>query len=66
MDYNVRFNLAKTAALVVGAAIISVTTSAVVASRAPATQRAPVVFPETKDRPARSTVGQFGRVANSR
>ncbi len=34
MDYNVRFNLAKTAALVVGAAIISVTTSAVVASRA--------------------------------
>lgn len=34
MDYNVRFNLAKTAALVVGAAIVSVTTSAVVASRA--------------------------------
>lgn len=34
MDYNVRFNLAKTAALVVGAAIVSVATSAVVASRA--------------------------------
>jgi hypothetical protein len=34
MDYNVRFNFAKTAALVVIAAIVSVTTSAVVASRA--------------------------------
>lgn len=34
MDYNVRFNLAKTAALIVGAAIISFATSAVVASRA--------------------------------
>jgi len=34
MDYNIRFNLAKTAALVVRAAIVRFATCAVVASRA--------------------------------
>ena len=34
MDYNVKFNLAKTAAIVVAAAIVSIATSTVIASRA--------------------------------
>lgn len=38
MDYNLRFNLAKTAAIVVAAAVVSFATSAVVASRAYATR----------------------------